>query len=263
MKHAARSLAVALVAAPALTLAGADKVQFPTDYMKGTLYGTVDRYDTKQYRELYASSDVVAAVKAGKPIPHGAVLSMAIYKAQVDAQGNPLKDANGRFMKGELANVAVMEKRAGWGTEYADDLRNGEWEYSMFNPDSKFNDKANIKACFECHKPHAGQDFVISLAKLNGTFPTAAASPRSGPNDVNIANFTFGPGKISVKSGDAINWTNTDDSPHQVTVKAKNLKTSVLLKGKTESLRINEPGTYDYICGLHPNMKGTIEVSQY
>jgi len=36
-----------------------------------------------------------------------------------------------------------MEKRTGWGTGYQDDTRNGEWEYSAFTADQKFNDKAN------------------------------------------------------------------------------------------------------------------------
>ena len=37
-------------------LAGGDKVAFPENFDKGTLYATVDRYDNKQYRELYATS---------------------------------------------------------------------------------------------------------------------------------------------------------------------------------------------------------------
>ena len=37
-----------------------------------------------------------------------------------------------------------MEKRDGWGTEYKDDIRNGEWEYQVFGPDKKVNDKANL-----------------------------------------------------------------------------------------------------------------------
>jgi hypothetical protein len=30
----------------------------------------------------------------------------------------PVKDANGRFKKGDLVAYAVMEKRAGWGSDY-------------------------------------------------------------------------------------------------------------------------------------------------
>ena len=96
----------------------------------------------------------VQAAKEGKPLPSGTVLTLVQYKAQVDAQGNPLKDAKGRFLKGDLIAYTVMEKRTGWGTEYGDDIRNGEWEYSAFGADGKFNDKANYKACFQCHKPH-------------------------------------------------------------------------------------------------------------
>ena len=32
-----------------------------------------------------------------------------------------------------------------------------------------------VGACFQCHKPHAGQDYVISLARLAGTAPAPSA----------------------------------------------------------------------------------------
>ena len=42
--------------------AGGDKVAFPENYAAGILYGTVDRYDVKQYREQYgAPSEVIQA----------------------------------------------------------------------------------------------------------------------------------------------------------------------------------------------------------
>ncbi len=58
-----------------------------------------------------------------------------------------------------------------------------------------------------------------------------------------------------------MSWTNTDDSPHQVTVTSANgLRTEVLQRGHKAYLKFDAPGTYDYICGLHPTMKGKIEV---
>src|SRR5438445_602772 len=107
-------------------------------------------------------------MKHGRPLPDHKVLVLIQYKAQADAQGNPLKDANGRFLKGDRTGFTVMEKRQGWGTEYADDIRNGEWEYSAFSTDGRFNANANYRGCFQCHKPHEKQDFVISLASLQG-----------------------------------------------------------------------------------------------
>jgi hypothetical protein len=108
--------------------AGGDKVAFPENYAKGVMYTTVDRADIKQFRERYATPETIGALREGEPIPSGTVLAMVQYKAQLDTQGNPVKDANGRFVKGDLAGFTVMEKRAGWGTEYPAELRNGEWE---------------------------------------------------------------------------------------------------------------------------------------
>lgn len=164
------------------------------------LYTIVDRHDTKQYRELWGTPDAVAAMKSGKPLPSGSVLTLVQYKARTDAAGNPVKDANGRFVKGDLIAYTVMEKRTGWGTEYPAEWRNGEWEYAAFAPDGKLNAKANYKACFECHKPHEKTDFVISQTKLVAMAPVS--------NTQTFAN----------------------------------------------------AGTYDYLCSLHPNMKGQIEV---
>jgi plastocyanin len=259
------AIAAALGSAAGLALAvqvraGGDKVAFPENFAQGTLYATVDRYDVKQYREQYATPAAVEAVRNGRPIPSGTVITMVEYKAQLDAQGNPIKDANGRFVKGDLAGYAVMEKRTGWGAEYPEHLRNGEWEYQSFTADRKVNDKANLAACFQCHKPHAAQDFVISLASLKGTAPGQMAAPRPGPGVVSISSFVFGPDTVTVAAGSPITWVNTDASPHQIVITGKPQKTPILLKGQGATLTITEPGTYDYICGLHPRIKGKIEV---
>jgi hypothetical protein len=168
-----RRIALAGVVAAAAVLAlafsvraGGDKVAFPEKF--GVLYATVDRADNKQYRELYASSQaVIDAAKAGKPLPSGSVLTLVQYAAQLDDKGNPVKDANGRFIKTDkILGYTVMEKRTGWGTEYPDDIRNGEWEYQAFTAARKPNPKANLANCFKCHKPLDKQDFVFSYDRL-------------------------------------------------------------------------------------------------
>jgi plastocyanin len=252
--------AVGAIGAAFVARADGEKVAFPEGFDKGVLYAVVDRHDVKQYRELWANKAAVDAVRAGKPIPSGTVLMLVQYKAQADDKGMPLRGADGRFQKGDLIAYTVMEKRTGWGTEYPDELRNGEWEYQAFGPDKKVNDKANLKACFQCHKPHAGQDYVISLARLNGIAPGAKVQAKSGPGVVAIADFLFGPEKVEIKAGEKITWTNTDDSPHQVTLTGKGTRTAVMLKGQSVDLLFDGPGVYDYICGLHPNMKGKVEV---
>lgn len=263
MRLPSRPLPLVLVAALSLaalavpSAAGPDKIKFPADWKDHVRYSVVDRHDTKQYRELYASTQAaVDAMKAGKPLPDGTVLTLVQYKAQLDAAGSPVKDANGRFVKGDLIAFTVMEKRAGWGAEYPAEWRNGEWEYAAFNTAGVLNEKANYKACFECHKPHEKMDYVISLAALRGTAgSTAAPKP-----DVKIAGFVFGPTKLSSTVGQPVTWVNEDDSPHQVTIVSTKERSPILLKGQSHAMGFNTAGTYEYICGLHPNMKGTVEV---
>ena len=243
--------------------AGPEQIRFPKGFETWTRYGDVDRHDNKQYRELYTSAAVVKNVREGKPIPDGTVLVMAIYAAKLDEKGAPAKGADGRFIKDKLNAVTVMEKRAGWGATVPEEWRNGDWQYASFTPDGQPNEKANanIKNCFVCHKPHEKQDFVISLAKLSGTFPTVAVKPKSGVMDVNITGFQFGPVAMKVAVGQAVTWLNGDDSPHQIEVTGKPLKTGVLLKGQSAALKFDEAGTFGYICSLHPGMKGTVEVA--
>ena len=242
--------------------AGPDKITFPANYKDHVLYDVLDRYDIKQYRELYGTPEGVKAAREGKPIPSGTVLTLVQYKAQVDAAGNPIKDAKGRFVKDDLIAYTVMEKRTGWGTEYPDELRNGEWEYAAFGADQKLNEKANYKGCFQCHKPHEKQDFVISLAKLAGTFPAGAVAARTGATDVNINGFAFGPAKLVAPAGSTVTWINADDSPHQVSVAGGSLKTAVLLRGQSAGVTFKDPGVFEYACALHPGMKATVEITK-
>ena len=254
--------AVGGIAAAGYALAQApEKVKYPADYLKGDLYATVDRPDSKQYRELYASPGVVEAVRAGKPSPSGAVLTLVQWSVHQDDKGLPLKGPDGRFIKKEIIAHTVMEKRTGWGAEYPATLRNGEWEYAAFNAKGEFNPKANYKACFECHLPHAKMDFVTSLAKLSGKFPdesVLAKAPKM--TDVRIVGFNFMPAKITATAGKPLKFLNVDDSPHFIVVQGAAQKTDVLLRGQTGSMTFDKAGAYNYICGLHPAMKGTIEV---
>jgi plastocyanin len=247
----------------ALVNPGPNKVAFPQDWAKGVLYATVDRPDTKQYREFYTTPDVIAAAKAGQPIPDGAVVVLAAYMAQVDANGVPLKDANGRFLKGNLAAVNVQQKKKGWGDDIPASIRNGDWVYQSFAPDGKVNDKANLTACYQCHLPFAKDEFLTNFAKLKGTFPSSAqVALKTGAADVAISGFQFGPNTLKVAPGEKVTWTNADDTPHQITlVGADARRSDVMLKGQSASMQFDAAGNIAYICGLHPTMKGTIEVA--
>lgn len=152
---------------PPLVPPGPNKIDFPTDYLKGVLYGTLDRADNKQFRELYVNAPAaIEAAKRGEPLPRGTVLTLVQYRAQLDPQGNPVKGADGRFIKGDLIAYAVMEKREGWGADIPEGIRNGEWEYQSFTAARAPNAKANLGNCYTCHKPLDKDDYVFTYERL-------------------------------------------------------------------------------------------------
>jgi plastocyanin len=88
----------------------------------------------------------------------------------------------------------------------------------------------------------------------------AAQSLAQSSGAVAINGFKFGPDTVTVSAKAPITWTNNDGAPHQIVVASKNLKTPVLQKGNSGQLSIAEAGSYDYVCGIHPSMKGKIVV---
>ena len=57
-------------------------------------------------------------------------------------------------------------------------------------------------------------------------------------------------------------WANNDDTPHQITVVGSGQRSDVMLKGQKATMQFDAEGNIAYICGLHPTMKGTIEVAK-
>jgi hypothetical protein len=156
---------VSCLAVMSSAIAGPDKVKFP-HYQTHVLYDVLDQPENKEVRELYVNAEALKDLRAGQPLPSGTVLSAPTFKALLDDKGEFVRDTNGRLIRGRLDRVVVMEKRTGWGTEYPEALRNGDWEYARFSADGTLTTTANYKACFECHKPKSSQDFVFSLPQL-------------------------------------------------------------------------------------------------
>lgn len=167
--NVAIALLVALAAGTIVSVtvrAAGDKVAFPRDYAKGVLYWVQDRPANKQVREYYISKGAIDAVQNDRAIPTGTVITVVQYNTKNDAAGNPVRGADERFIKADIRGYTVMEKRTGWGAEYAADVRNGEWEYQSFLADTKPNAMSDLNTCFSCHKRQETQDFVYSINNI-------------------------------------------------------------------------------------------------
>lgn len=85
----------------------------------------------------------------------------------------------------------------------------------------------------------------------------------STTNKVNISNFAFMPTDITVKKGTIVTWANNDSVAHTVEADSDNgPKSENLGNGQTFSFKFNEVGTFNYICGIHPSMNGTVTVTE-
>ena len=114
------------------------------------------------------------------------------------------------------------------------------------------------------------RSMVLSAAVI-GTllrFGVAAdpAVPQSAENaradQVVINDFTFEPSTLTVPAGTVVTWANKDDDPHTVigTDPGSPIKSRPLDTGDRYSITLTKPGTYRYLCSLHPHMTGTVIV---
>lgn len=87
-----------------------------------------------------------------------------------------------------------------------------------------------------------------------------AAPSRAEEVEVRIENFTFNPPVLTVKAGTEVLWENYDDIPHSIVDTAAGIRSKALDTDEAYAFTFTRPGTFHYVCGLHPQMKGTIEV---
>ena len=88
-----------------------------------------------------------------------------------------------------------------------------------------------------------------------------AARARAATTDVAIQGMAFAPATITIAAGDSVRWTNADGAPHTATFRDAGLDTGRLNRGDTGALSFDTPGTYDYVCAIHPSMRGQVIVT--
>ena len=98
-----------------------------------------------------------------------------------------------------------------------------------------------------------------SAATVGAPAETPSA-PVSG-TAVSIANFAFVPATLTVHRGDSVTWTNHDEEPHTIAAGDGSFHSPGMDTNGTYSYTFTALGNYDYICGIHPFMHGTVVVT--
>jgi plastocyanin len=116
----------------------------------------------------------------------------------------------------------------------------------------------------------SGSATVTETTETNGE--TTEAGDDSGGNapapsgdavrsaEVEIEDFAYDPDPVTIEEGGKVIWKNRDAAPHTATAEDGSFDTGTIEEDKLKSESFKEPGTYAYICSIHPQMHGTVEV---
>jgi hypothetical protein len=213
-----------------------------------------------QVRVVYAND---VAVAGPPPFAHGSILVMETYSVVRDAQGVPILGADGRYQRGATPpNIFVARKEKWFGRRYGAN-QTGDWEYASYRPDKTANQVGDAAvACAICHlDAGSSRDWIfranIPFSGASGAIPQSLPGQR--PEQPVILNYTFVPGTTTVPVGTTITWRNDDQVKHTVTATGA-FDSGVMAQGASFPHTFSAVGTFDYICALHPAMKGSVSV---
>ena len=92
--------------------------------------------------------------------------------------------------------------------------------------------------------------------------PTPPANAAPAAVEVEIADFLFESDEVVVAAGSKVTWLNDDSASHTATEDSDppGFDTGILKTGDEDTVTFEDPGTYEYVCVLHPFMNGTVTV---
>jgi plastocyanin len=102
---------------------------------------------------------------------------------------------------------------------------------------------------------------AINAAALTAALLVAPVASALDDSKVTIDNFAFTPNVITVKPGAVVTFENHDDIPHSIVDAAGKFHSKALDTNDTFQVTFDQPGEYNYYCGLHSHMRGKVIVA--
>jgi hypothetical protein len=157
MKIVKKRIPLITMAFAAVTLVGwqvsaeGNRVTFP-NLEQLVHYTTVRRGNVTEH--IMTTPEAIEAVKKGQPIPAGTHFVLVDYR------------------DGEVFRYFVMQRGDGWGGDYDDRRRTGDWQFQWFKPDKTINMSENTARCQSCHQSQAGSEYLYTgyrIPRFDGT----------------------------------------------------------------------------------------------
>jgi plastocyanin len=110
-------------------------------------------------------------------------------------------------------------------------------------------------------KTTAGANISDESTVQDTTIMAATETSEPAPEkEVVIVNDSFQPNEVTISIGEIVKWVNKDGHAHNVASISGEFKSSIIKSGEQFIFNFNNEGIYEYICEIHPNMKGKVIV---
>lgn len=144
-----------------------NQIPFPENYATSFVnYLSLDRVQNPdQTIRLFANDIAMQGPGEDGKLPYGSILVAEVYKARKDDNGEVIKSSLGRRLRGDFALIAVMQREEGFGDNFPEGLKNGDWDFAAFKPDGSIADK-ELNECRACHAPLVDTNHLFSYEHL-------------------------------------------------------------------------------------------------
>ncbi len=126
--------------------AESNRVRFPTNLDQLVHYATVNRGNVTEH--ILTSRAAIDAVQKNQPIPDGTQFVLVDYRDD------------------KVYRYFVMENGSGWGQDFDERRRTGNWQFQWFWPNKSINTSENTARCQSCHQSQQDQNYLYTHEQL-------------------------------------------------------------------------------------------------
>ena len=176
----------------------------------------------------------------------------AIFEAKWDDPGTYFIHVHGiQEERGSMATVEVLENASSLSSKQTPS--NNKGSYSMIQWQEELIKSLEHPEIIDYD--NLGKSTIVDAKKIQ-TNNVSIAKDSWNANTVE----SYLPSSIEINLGTIVTWTNNDTVIHTVTDTKKTFDSEFIPAGGSWKYTFEKPGQYDYLCALHPWMKGTVSV---